>query len=138
MYLGQRDELGEREIFSKLTRPRVRYDVEVVTKLVVYAGKLPLSSVRSFILHVRRGSRIKMDPAFSKSSLTDSHNRYRMASSRHDPYIIRAHRATGSWPSPLARSFFMSTVVSGFDKVVRRGGGVFLQLSFLAHFCFFC
>ncbi|KAL0470176.1 sphingosine-1-phosphate phosphohydrolase [Neurospora intermedia] len=38
MYLGQRDELGEREIFSKLTRPRVRYDVEVVTKLVVYAG----------------------------------------------------------------------------------------------------
>ncbi|KAK1778460.1 sphingosine-1-phosphate phosphohydrolase [Copromyces sp. CBS 386.78] len=38
LYLGQRDELGEKEIFSKLTRPRVRYDVEVVTKLVVYAG----------------------------------------------------------------------------------------------------
>ena len=41
LYLGQRDELGEKEIFSKLTRPRVRYDVEVVTKLVVYAGKSP-------------------------------------------------------------------------------------------------
>lgn len=39
LYLGQKDELGEKEIFSKLTRPRVRYDVEVVTKLVVYAGE---------------------------------------------------------------------------------------------------
>lgn len=67
MYLGQRDELGEREIFSKLTRPRVRYDVEVVTKLVVYAGKLPLASARSLVLHVR-GLRIKPDPAFSNSS----------------------------------------------------------------------
>ncbi|KAK4189815.1 PAP2 superfamily-domain-containing protein [Podospora australis] len=38
LYLGAGDELGEREVFSKLVRPRVRYDVEVVTKLVVYAG----------------------------------------------------------------------------------------------------
>ncbi|KAK4034720.1 PAP2 superfamily-domain-containing protein [Parachaetomium inaequale] len=38
LYLGQEDELGEREVFSKLVKPRVRYDVEVVTKLVVYAG----------------------------------------------------------------------------------------------------
>ncbi|KAK4141188.1 phosphatidic acid phosphatase type 2/haloperoxidase [Dichotomopilus funicola] len=37
-YLGQEDELGEKEVFSKLVKPRVRYDVEVVTKLVVYAG----------------------------------------------------------------------------------------------------
>lgn len=29
----------EQDMFSKLQRPRVRYDVEVVTKLVVYAGK---------------------------------------------------------------------------------------------------
>lgn len=28
----------EREMFSRLEKPRVRYDVEVVTKLVVYAG----------------------------------------------------------------------------------------------------
>lgn len=30
--------LEEEDVFSKLPRPRVRYDVEVVTKLVVYAG----------------------------------------------------------------------------------------------------
>lgn len=33
------DELGEREMFSMLVKPRVRYDVEVVTKLVVYTGE---------------------------------------------------------------------------------------------------
>ncbi|ORY56984.1 PAP2 superfamily-domain-containing protein [Pseudomassariella vexata] len=38
MYIGRQDELGEREVFSKLVRPRVRYDVEVVTKLIVYTG----------------------------------------------------------------------------------------------------
>ncbi|KAI1813022.1 PAP2-domain-containing protein [Poronia punctata] len=38
MYAGQQDELGEKEVFSKLVKPRVRYDVEVITKLVVYAG----------------------------------------------------------------------------------------------------
>ncbi|KAK0614329.1 PAP2 superfamily-domain-containing protein [Immersiella caudata] len=32
------DELGEQEMFSQLAKPRVRYDVEVVTKLVVYTG----------------------------------------------------------------------------------------------------
>lgn len=40
VYIGQHDELGEKEVFSKLIKPRVRYDVEVVTKLVVYAGML--------------------------------------------------------------------------------------------------
>ena len=34
----RQDEKEEREIFSKLEKPRVRYDVEVVTKLVVYTG----------------------------------------------------------------------------------------------------
>lgn len=32
------DEKETREMFSKLEKPRVRYDVEVITKLVVYAG----------------------------------------------------------------------------------------------------
>ncbi|KAI9790885.1 MAG: hypothetical protein M1816_004646, partial [Peltula sp. TS41687] len=32
------DDLGEKDIFAKLIKTRVRYDVEVVTKLVVYAG----------------------------------------------------------------------------------------------------
>ncbi|PFH59629.1 hypothetical protein XA68_12065 [Ophiocordyceps unilateralis] len=36
--VGPRQELGETEMFLRLVRPRVRYDVEVVTKLVVYAG----------------------------------------------------------------------------------------------------
>ncbi|KAK4212240.1 phosphatidic acid phosphatase type 2/haloperoxidase [Rhypophila decipiens] len=36
--VDQQDELGEKEMFSMLVKPRVRYDVEVVTKLVVYAG----------------------------------------------------------------------------------------------------
>lgn len=33
-------EKEEREMFSKLEKPRVRYDVEVITKLIVYSGKL--------------------------------------------------------------------------------------------------
>ncbi|KAF4869875.1 Dihydrosphingosine 1-phosphate phosphatase [Colletotrichum siamense] len=36
--VGQQDELSEKEMFLRLIRPRVRYDVEVVTKLVVYTG----------------------------------------------------------------------------------------------------
>lgn len=31
-------QMEDREMFSRLEKPRVRYDVEVVTKLVVYAG----------------------------------------------------------------------------------------------------
>ncbi|KAK4133209.1 PAP2-domain-containing protein [Trichocladium antarcticum] len=37
--LGDEDELDEKEVFSMLEKPRVRYDVEVVTKLVIYAGE---------------------------------------------------------------------------------------------------
>lgn len=32
------DGLDEMEMFSRITQPRVRYDVEVVTKLIVYSG----------------------------------------------------------------------------------------------------
>lgn len=39
IYIGQENELGEKEMFSRLEKPRVRYDVEVVTKLVIYAGE---------------------------------------------------------------------------------------------------
>ncbi|EPE07579.1 long-chain base protein 3 [Ophiostoma piceae UAMH 11346] len=38
LFVGRQDELGEREMFEKLVKPRVRYDVEVVTKLIVYTG----------------------------------------------------------------------------------------------------
>ena len=34
----QAGEQDEQEVFSQIKKPRVRYDVEVVTKLVVYAG----------------------------------------------------------------------------------------------------
>ena len=34
----RQDEKEEREMFSLLEKPRVRYDVEVVTKLIVYTG----------------------------------------------------------------------------------------------------
>lgn len=36
--LKTEEENEKREIFMKLTKPRVRYDVEVVTKLIVYGG----------------------------------------------------------------------------------------------------
>ena len=35
----RQDEREEREMFSKLEKPRVRYDVEVITKLIVYSGR---------------------------------------------------------------------------------------------------
>jgi len=35
----RQDEREEREMFSKLEKPRVRYDVEVITKLIVYTGE---------------------------------------------------------------------------------------------------
>lgn len=39
IYLTRENEREEKEMFSQLVRPRVRYDVEVVTKLVIYSGK---------------------------------------------------------------------------------------------------
>ena len=36
---GREDDRKDREMFSGLEKPRTRYDVEVITKLVVYAGK---------------------------------------------------------------------------------------------------
>lgn len=35
---GKEDEKNDRKMFSTLEKPRIRYDVEVITKLVVYAG----------------------------------------------------------------------------------------------------
>ena len=36
----RQDEKENREMFSRIEKPRVRYDVEVVTKLIVYAGEI--------------------------------------------------------------------------------------------------
>jgi hypothetical protein len=35
---GREDEVQDRNMFSALEKPRIRYDVEVITKVVVYAG----------------------------------------------------------------------------------------------------
>ena len=40
----RQNEEEERQIFSKLEKPRVRYDVEVITKLIVYTGMRWLKS----------------------------------------------------------------------------------------------
>ncbi|TKA67688.1 hypothetical protein B0A49_06185 [Cryomyces minteri] len=44
---GREDELEDRELFSMLEKPRVRYDVEVITKLIVYFGT-PGSSLAQY------------------------------------------------------------------------------------------
>ena len=43
----RQDEREEREMFSRLEKPRVRYDVEVITKLIVYSGMRGTSSFAS-------------------------------------------------------------------------------------------
>ena len=35
---GREDETADREMFEALLKPRIRYDAEVITKLVIYAG----------------------------------------------------------------------------------------------------
>ena len=62
------DEKEKQEVFSKVEKPRVRYDVEVVTKLIVYAGTL-------FIL-----------PALWKVHLTN--RRYRLDCHRGSTYTV--------------------------------------------------
>jgi hypothetical protein len=38
------ENFDEKEVFSQIKKPRVRYDVEVVTKLIVYTGKQPIQA----------------------------------------------------------------------------------------------
>ena len=38
-FLERENQLDQKEVFSQLVKPRVRYDIEVVTKLVVYTGR---------------------------------------------------------------------------------------------------
>ena len=49
----RQNEKEEREIFSSIQKPRVRYDVEVITKLIVYSGK-EITGPRSTILNYPR------------------------------------------------------------------------------------
>lgn len=45
----QKQEQDDRAMFSRLEKPRVRYDAEVVTNLIVYAGKQQLSFSMTFV-----------------------------------------------------------------------------------------
>jgi hypothetical protein len=43
---GREDEKKDRQMFSLVEKPRTHYDVEVITKLVVYAGESALKSCK--------------------------------------------------------------------------------------------
>ncbi|KAH7250080.1 uncharacterized protein BKA55DRAFT_594242 [Fusarium redolens] len=66
---GTEDGLEEREMFSQLIKPRVRYDVEVVTKLVVYTEKTGKTSAKMSDI----GDEMDVDvPAVSKDVIFSS------------------------------------------------------------------
>ena len=46
-FTGQPAELKDEDVFLGIEKPRVRYDVEVVTKLVVYSGKLSSPAIQA-------------------------------------------------------------------------------------------
>lgn len=48
-------EADEEELFAQIKRPRVRYDVEVVTKLVVYSGRSCQDPFESSLPRLRFG-----------------------------------------------------------------------------------
>jgi len=54
----RQDEREEREMFSKLEKPRVRYDVEVVTKLIVYAGMASPRKISLEIVHQTEAGKV--------------------------------------------------------------------------------
>jgi hypothetical protein len=47
-------EPDDEEVFARIKKPRVRYDVEVVTKLVVYSGKCFLLGGSPFLVAYAR------------------------------------------------------------------------------------
>ena len=53
--LGHSDSENERKVFEAIERPRIRYDVEVVTKLVVYGGIAWLSCEWNAVLFAHLG-----------------------------------------------------------------------------------
>lgn len=84
--MEQRNELEEKEMFSRLEKPRVRYDVEVVTKLVVYTGKCTPPMKYSMLIY----------------------NRNRVAGGRNKSNHFRDHRArNGSSRSTDSMTFLL-------------------------------
>jgi hypothetical protein len=79
--IGRTDELGEKEMFLALTKPRVRYDVEVVTKLVVYAGKFLFLMVLAHVYSGRAGPLSSWSSCITVSKRLTYCYRHRMAGS---------------------------------------------------------
>lgn len=46
---SKEDDKNDRKMFSALEKPRTHYDVEVITKLVIYAGIVSPSTVLSYL-----------------------------------------------------------------------------------------
>ena len=92
LYIGREDELGEKEMFEKLVKPRVRYDVEVVTKLIVYAG---MCFLFFFLVSFRPPPFPSLFPPFSCFVPASSNGfgiRYRLDSGRVRSYRVRGRR----------------------------------------------
>ncbi len=51
---GREDEKKDRQMFSAVEKPRTHYDVEVITKLVVYAGESILSRCQLLLTRLYR------------------------------------------------------------------------------------
>lgn len=54
--IAQQNEMNETELWSKVEKPRVRYDVEVVTKLIVYTGLYYTQPFQYIVLKTTQGS----------------------------------------------------------------------------------
>jgi dihydrosphingosine 1-phosphate phosphatase len=80
------EEREEREMFLRLEKPRVRYDVEVVTKLIVYSGMQPFF----FPLTLPHSP---FDPLRSGSLQKYTARRYRLDCSRSKPDFVRDIRS---------------------------------------------
>lgn len=72
-------EKDEKEMFSQVEKPRVRYDVEVITKLIVYTGNALLPRLSIHFTHARQvlhGLQSRVILYSSSSSALDSHPEY--------------------------------------------------------------
>jgi hypothetical protein len=96
IYVGQKDELGAQEMFSRLVKPRVRYDVEVVTKLVVYTGMSPVFGFSFLVLASSSGLQRQQTLVIRQTLTCDA--RHRTVGGGSDTDTLRVHRFRRSTP----------------------------------------
>lgn len=95
--VGKTEEDNEkREIFMRLTKPRVRYDVEVVTKLIVYSGKSHL-------------------PHLKNDALT--RHRHRLVCRRTRPHHFRTGRPGHGHPTVILLLLLLS-IIRGHQEIL--------------------